>query len=79
MSEIQKKVLSALMITGAHSPEKAVESNVLAKRLGIEKRILDVEIETLSKSGYAVVLIRRGIKSIYLTAIGIITASSVYS
>jgi DNA-binding MarR family transcriptional regulator len=79
MSEVPKKVLSTLMILGAQSSEKAISTGDLAAKLGIEKRVLDMELNSLVLDGYIVVHKLLGSKRVYLTPTGIITASSAYS
>ena len=43
MGEISKRVLSALLILGAQSPEKAMEGADLANKLGLEVSSLEAE------------------------------------
>lgn len=79
MSEIPKRVLSTLLITGAQSPEKAMSSVDLASKLGLEKASLEAEIEELRRGGYVIPSLRNGVRHVYLSVTGIIAASSIYS
>lgn len=79
MGEMSKAVLSALLISGAQLPEKAMGSADLASKLGVEISSLEAEIEELVRGGYVVSLQRNGVPNVYLSPAGIITASSTYS
>jgi DNA-binding IscR family transcriptional regulator len=79
MDETPKRVLSTLMIMGSQSPERAISSADLAGKLGIEKPSLEAEIESLGHVGYIKSFLRDGVSHVYLSAAGIIVASSTYS
>jgi hypothetical protein len=79
MSENSKRLLSTLMVLGAQSPERALSSEELAVKLGAELSAVEAEMKLLIEGGYAKVASKSGVKRIYLTGMGIITASSTYS
>ena len=79
MSETPLKVLSTLMITGAMTPEKAVTSQDLAAQFGIDKNVMDSELDALRRVGYLERFVQDGTERIYLSLNGIIAASSVHS
>jgi len=79
MSEGPKVLLSTLMVLGAQSPEKALAIDELASKLGMETPDLQAELDRVTKAGYAVMTRQEGKVKVYLTATGIITASSAYS
>ena len=72
-------LLSTLMVLGAQSPEKALAVDELASKLGMETPDLQAELDRVTKGGYAVMVRQEGKVKVYLTATGIITASSAYS
>ena len=78
MSELSKRILSALMVLGAQSPEKALSAADLAAKLGVEQADAQKEVDGLVKGGYAKVASQEEGK-VFLTGTGIITASSTYS
>lgn len=79
MSENPKIILSALMVMGAQSPDKAMSSDDLAVKLGMDRDVVEAELRVLVNAGYAQVAEGTGALRIYLTGTGIITASSTYS
>jgi DNA-binding MarR family transcriptional regulator len=79
MSETPLKVLSTLMIRRATTPENAVTSQDLATQFGIDKNLLDSQIEALGRVGYLERSVHNGVERIYLSLNGIIAASSVHS
>jgi DNA-binding MarR family transcriptional regulator len=79
MSEYPKRILSALMVMGGQSPDRAMSSEELAERLGIGKGVVETELKSLIEAGYARAVEESGTSRVYLTGIGIITASSMYS
>jgi hypothetical protein len=79
MSESSKRLLSALMVLGAQSPERALSIDELAARLAMGARDVESELEKLAEAGYAGAVQQAGTLKFYLTGTGIITASSTYS
>ncbi len=79
MSEYPKRILSALMVMGAQSPDRAMSGEELAAKLGMGKGIVDTELKSLIEAGYASAVEGFGTLRVYLTGTGIITASSTYS
>ena len=79
MSELPKRILSALMVLGAQTPDKAMSAEEVAAKLGIGSREAVQEIMALVEKGYASVIEDGGKMRVYLTGTGIITASSTYS
>jgi biotin operon repressor len=79
MSELPKRILSALMVLGAQTPDKAMSAEEVAAKLGIGSREAVQEIMALVEKGYASVIEDGGRMRVYLTGTGIITASSTYS
>jgi DNA-binding transcriptional ArsR family regulator len=79
MSEGPKMLLSTLMVLGAQSPEKALPIDELAMKLGMGVPELRAELDRLTEAGYAVTTRQGGRVMVYLTGIGVITASSAYS
>ena len=79
MSESSKRLLSALMVLGAQSPERAIAIDELAARLGLGAQAIESELEQLVEAGYARMVRQPGTSRVYLTGTGIITASSTYS
>jgi DNA-binding IclR family transcriptional regulator len=79
MSEFPMRVLSALLVLGANTPEKALSVEELAAKLGAEKSTVEAELRTLVDAGYARYDQAAGIRRVCLTGTGIITASSTYS
>jgi DNA-binding IscR family transcriptional regulator len=79
MSESSKRLLSALMVLGAQSPERALSVDELATKLGIGAREVEMELKQLAEAGYARIERQTGTSKVYLTGTGIITASSTYS
>ena len=79
MSEYPKRMLSALMVMGAQSPGRAMSSEELAERLGIDKEVIETELKSLVEAGYASAVEGPGTLRVYLTGTGIISASSTYS
>lgn len=79
MSELPKRILSALMVMGAQTPDKAMNAEEVAAKLGIESRDAVQELKALVERGYASVVEGKGTMRVYLTGTGIITASSTYS
>jgi len=79
MNEGPKILLSALMVLGAQSPEKALPIDELATKLGMGVPELQRELDKLTEAGYAVTTRQEGRAKVYLTGTGVITASSAYS
>ncbi len=79
MSELPKRVLSTLLITGAQSPDKALSSLDLANKLGVGEALSWAALEELGRGGYVNSTPRDGVQRFYLSATGIIAASSTYS
>jgi predicted ArsR family transcriptional regulator len=79
MSESSKRLLSALMVLGAQSPDRALTIDELAGRLGIGVQEVEAELKRLTEAGYARTDRLAGTMKVYLTGTGIITASSTYS
>jgi DNA-binding MarR family transcriptional regulator len=79
MSELPKKILSALMVMGAQTPDRAMSAEEVASRLGIGSREAVQELRALVEKGYAKFAEGEGTLRVYLTGTGIITASSTYS
>jgi len=79
MSEGPKVLLSTLMVLGAQSPERALAIDELASKLGMRVPDLQAELDRVTKAGYAVMTRQGGRVKVYLTATGVITASSAYS
>ena len=78
MSDLSKRVLSALMVLGAQAPEKAMTLEELSARLGLKLEETQSEVLGLVRAGYAKEEAGPGSR-VYLTGTGIITASSTYS
>ena len=79
MSEFPKKILSALMVMGAQSPERAIGIDDLAGKLGMSRSACESELKSLVQAGYARLTDSPQNGGVYLTGTGIITASSTYS
>lgn len=79
MSETPKRILSSLMVMGAQSPGKAMSIDELAGKLGMGRSAVESEVKSLVDAGYAKLIDESGAIAVYLTATGIITASSTYS
>jgi DNA-binding MarR family transcriptional regulator len=79
MSEESKKLLSALMVMGAQSPERALGAEELAGKLGMDARTVETELNSLVDAGYADSVGEAGSRRVFLTGTGVITASSTYS
>jgi DNA-binding IclR family transcriptional regulator len=79
MNESSKRLLSALMVLGAQSPERALSVDELAGRLGVGAPEVESELKQLVEAGYARTVRQAGTSKVYLTGTGIITASSTYS
>jgi DNA-binding IclR family transcriptional regulator len=79
MSEFPKRLLSSLMVMGAQSPDRALSIDELAGRLGMGRSAVESELKSLVDAGYARFTDESGTEAVYLTATGIITASSTYS
>ena len=79
MSESSKRLLAALMVLGAQSPERALTVDELAGRLGEGTQQVESGLKQLAEAGYAMLVQRSGTTKVYLTGTGIITASSTYS
>ena len=79
MSDSSKRLLSALMVLGAQSPERALSMDELAGRLGVGAKEIESELNQLVGAGYARIVRQAGASKVYLTGTGIITASSTYS
>jgi DNA-binding IscR family transcriptional regulator len=79
MSDSSKQLLSALMVLGAQSPERALAVEDLAVKLGLELSQVEAELAHLLDAGYADTTVKSGARMVYLTGTGIITASSTYS
>jgi DNA-binding IscR family transcriptional regulator len=78
-SETGKRVLSALLIVGAQSRDQAEPTARLAVRLEVDVDGLEKSLGELQKKGYVVMFEKDGSVRVYLTSIGIVTASSTYS
>jgi len=76
MSESAKRLLSMLMVMGAQAPEKALSAAELALKLGAGRPSVDSDLRQLMGSGFVATSEGRGF---YLTATGVIAASSTYS
>ncbi len=79
MSELGKKVLSALLIVGAQSREMSESAAHLASRLELQAGSLEKDLRDLQAKGYVTLFEKDGTLMVYLTTIGIVTASSTYS
>jgi predicted transcriptional regulator len=79
MSESPKRVLSALLVMGAQSPETAMKIDNLAEKLGVDRGAIESELNSLISAGYAKLADEPASGGVYLTGTGIITASSTYS
>ncbi len=79
MSETPKRLLSALMVMGAQSPERAMSVDELSSRLGVPAEAVELEVQSLLDAGYAQIVEDQGGRRVYLSGTGIITASSAYS
>lgn len=79
MSESLKRILSSLMVMGAQSPDRAMSTDDLAGKLGMERNAVVSGLKSLIDAGYAKLIDESGPSAVYLTATGIITASSTYS
>jgi DNA-binding transcriptional regulator GbsR (MarR family) len=79
MSEFPKRILSSLMVMGAQSPERAMSIDDLAVKLGMRRSAVVSGLKSLVDAGYAKLKDESGTSAVYLTATGIITASSTYS
>ncbi|HME19295.1 MAG TPA: hypothetical protein VKF15_06155 [Nitrososphaerales archaeon] len=79
MSEFPKRILSSLMVMGAQSPDRAMSIDELAGKLGMARSAVELELKSLIDAGYAKLVDESGTSAVYLTATGIITASSTYS
>jgi len=79
MSESSKRLLSALMVLGAQSPERAIAIDELAARMGLRAQEIESGLKQLVDAGYARMVREPGNSRVYLTGTGIITASSTYS
>ena len=67
------------MVMGAQSPDRAMSIDELAGKLGMDKSTVESGLKTLVDSGYAKLTEESGTRKVYLTRMGIITASSTYS
>ena len=67
------------MLMGAQSLDKAMSIDELAGKLRIGRNTVESELKSLVNSGYAKLTERSGKEAVYLTPMGIITASSTYS
>jgi DNA-binding IclR family transcriptional regulator len=79
MSESSKRVLSTLMVLGAISPERGMSADDLAAKMGMAAPSVERELDALVASGYAQQSSDGGRRRVYLTGVGVITASSTYS
>jgi len=79
MSELPKRILSSLMVMGAQSPDRAMSIDDLADKLGMGRNAVVSGLKSLIDAGYAKLIGESGTSAVYLTATGIITASSSYS
>jgi DNA-binding transcriptional regulator GbsR (MarR family) len=79
MSEFPKRILSLLMVMGAQSSDRAMSIDELATKLGMGRSAVESELKSLIDAGYAKLMDESGTRAVYLTATGIITASSTYS
>jgi DNA-binding Lrp family transcriptional regulator len=79
MSELSKRVLSILMVTGAQSREKAIPIGDLAEKLQVPPDTVAAEVNELVVGNYAEVIGGTETPRVYLTGNGVITASSTYS
>lgn len=79
MSETPKRILSSLMVMGAQSPDRAMSIDELTGKLGMGRSAVESELKSLVDAGYAKLTDKSGAIAVYLTATGIITASSTYS
>ena len=79
MSENPVRILSALMVLVAQSQDKAMLVADLAVKLGMGMGEVEAELTRLVDAKYVVILEEDGVKRVYLTGTGIITASSAYS
>lgn len=79
MSEEPKKLLSAMLVLGAQSPEKAMSIEELASKLAEEEEMVEAEVGALVRAGYAKMAEGSAGRRFYLSGTGIITASSTYS
>lgn len=79
MSEFPKRLLSSLMVMGAQSPDRAMSIEDLAVKLGMGRSAVVSGLKSLIDAGYAKLKDESGTSAVYLTATGVITASSTYS
>jgi DNA-binding IclR family transcriptional regulator len=79
MSELDKKIISTLMVMGAQSEDKALTAEDLASKLGEPRSEVEFELKSLTEAGYVQTSDGDGPSRVYLTGTGIITASSTYS
>ena len=79
MDENPRRILTALMVLGVQSPEKALSAGELATKLGLQLSEAAAGVEQLLRSGYAQPVALPGPPRVYLTGAGIISASSTYS
>jgi predicted transcriptional regulator len=79
VSESVKQILLALMRVGAQSIESAVEKKEIIERVNLEEEELDSKINNLINEGYMKIERNNNEARIYLTPLGIVAASSIYS
>jgi predicted transcriptional regulator len=79
LSDLRRRILSALMVRGAQSSASAMGVDDLGAELGVARTIIETELKEMVSGGYAALIEGQGGAKVYLTGTGIITASSTYS
>jgi CTP-dependent riboflavin kinase len=79
MSETIRRLLVALMTSGAQSSERAIHSGRFAEMCRIEENEVTATIKRLVDEGYGISERREDGVWIYLTPQGVLVASSLYS
>lgn len=79
MSEITKKILSLLMVTGAHAPERGLTMEEVGAKINVPPALVANEVNEMVADGYVQIVMSEGQPRVYLTGTGVITASSTYS
>ena len=79
MSEIGKKILSLLMVSGAQVPTKGLTMEEVSAKINVPPALVAVEVNEMVVDGYVQLAMDGGQARVYLTGTGVITASSTYS
>ena len=79
MSEIGKKILSLLMVSGAQVPTKGLTMEEVSAKISVPPALVAVEVNEMVVDGYVQLAMDEGQARVYLTGTGVITASSTYS